>query len=159
MLNKEEFEKVVKNTPLISIDLIVENPDGKILLGYRNNRPAKDTWFVPGGRILKDEYYEEAIERISGEELGKEFAIMDMKFLGVYEHIYPGDNVFGADAYSTHYIVNAYWIKLNKDLVELPSEQHKDYWWAAIGDLLEKEDVHINTKNYFNGYKPLQERF
>ena len=48
-LSREEFLKVVENTPLVSIDLIVQDPQGRILVGYRKNRPAQNTWFVPGG--------------------------------------------------------------------------------------------------------------
>ncbi len=54
-LEKDTFTKVIDCTPLISIDLVIENSSSEILLGYRNNRPAKGYWFVPGGRILKDE--------------------------------------------------------------------------------------------------------
>jgi colanic acid biosynthesis protein WcaH len=35
----------------VSIDLIVRDADGRVLLGLRNNRPARDWWFVPGGIV------------------------------------------------------------------------------------------------------------
>ena len=54
-LNKQAFTEVIDRTPLVSIDLVVENEKGEILFGLRKNRPAKDYWFVPGGRILKNE--------------------------------------------------------------------------------------------------------
>ena len=47
-LKKEEFLETIKNTPLVAIDLIIENDSGEILLGKRNNNPAKNFWFVPG---------------------------------------------------------------------------------------------------------------
>ena len=56
MLPKKQYIEVVKNTPLVSIDLIIEDTEGNILLGYRLNSPAKHTWFVPGGVIRKNEY-------------------------------------------------------------------------------------------------------
>jgi colanic acid biosynthesis protein WcaH len=40
MLEKEVFKTVVKNTPLVSIDLCIVW-DGKILLGKRQNDPLK----------------------------------------------------------------------------------------------------------------------
>ena len=55
LLDKDTFSTVIQNTPLISIDLIVENKKGQILLGKRVNEPALGYWFVPGGRIFKDE--------------------------------------------------------------------------------------------------------
>ena len=56
----EQFKTVVENTPLISIDFIVENSEGKYLLGKRTNAPACGYWFTLGGRILKDEPIAEA---------------------------------------------------------------------------------------------------
>ena len=52
MLEKEIFKKVVKNAPLVSIDLCIVC-DGKILFGKRKNDPLKGFFFTPGGRILK----------------------------------------------------------------------------------------------------------
>ncbi len=40
-LSHEDFATVVRSTPLISIDLIVENSRGEFLLGKRTNRPAQ----------------------------------------------------------------------------------------------------------------------
>ena len=48
---KEEYVEVIKKTQIISTDLLVFNTEGRVLLGKRNNEPAKDTWFVPGGRV------------------------------------------------------------------------------------------------------------
>lgn len=40
-LEPDIFNSVVKNTPLIAIDLVVTN-NNRVLLGKRINRPAKD---------------------------------------------------------------------------------------------------------------------
>ena len=47
-LDPETFLKIVELTPLVSIDLIIQNENGRILLGYRKNRPAKD---FSGGQL------------------------------------------------------------------------------------------------------------
>lgn len=52
-LRQEDFATVVRSTPLVSLDLIVENAQGEFLLGKRLNRPAQGFWFVPGGRVQK----------------------------------------------------------------------------------------------------------
>ena len=65
-----EFLDVVRLTPLISIDLIVVDDHARVLLGRRVNRPALGAWFVPGGRIHKDESLGGAFSRIVREELG-----------------------------------------------------------------------------------------
>ncbi len=145
MLDKRVFEEVVKNTPLISIDLVVKNRYNEILLGRRVNEPAKGYWFVPGGRIFKDESLSKAFQRICKSELNSELSMDDADFYGVYEHFYD-NNVFNAE-FSTHYVVLAYGITL-KDELDLPSEQHSDYIWTSVKNLLKSGDVHRYTKDY-----------
>lgn len=152
MLSKEDFIAIVKNTPLVSIDLIIENSEGEILLGWRNNLPAKDYWFVPGGRIQKDENFRDAFRRILKSETGMERELEDTTFLGLYEHIYPGENFACEEGFGTHYVVIAYRIKMDKKLESPPRDQHDEYWWASIDDILEDNNVHKNTRNYFNGH-------
>ncbi len=156
MLSEKDFKQIIQNTPLISIDLIVKNINGQYLLGYRTNKPAKDTWFVPGGRIKKGETIEQAFSRITTAELGIEFKLKQAEYLGLYEHIYPNDNYFNdSEIGTTHYIVHGFQIDLESNLNTLPKEQHADYWWASKEELLNNENVHINTKNYFNGFRLL----
>ncbi len=64
-LRQEDFATVVRSTPLVSLDFIVENSRGEFLLGKRTNRPAQGYWFVPGGRVQKDETLEAAFERLT----------------------------------------------------------------------------------------------
>jgi colanic acid biosynthesis protein WcaH len=90
-LSHDELAGVVKKTPLVSIDLVVKNNRGEILVGLRKNEPARGFWFVPGGRILKDERIAEAFARIGHDELGIDLAFEDARFLGVFEHLYPNN--------------------------------------------------------------------
>ena len=48
----EQFKNAVDWLPLVSIDLCVIYIEN-ILLGNRNNRPAKNWLFIPAGRIKK----------------------------------------------------------------------------------------------------------
>ena len=68
-LNKDQFINVVRDTTLISIDLCIKNKSS-VLLGRRKNAPAKGSFFVPGGRIRKNEKINEALERILLDETG-----------------------------------------------------------------------------------------
>ena len=141
------FKTIVANTPLISIDFIITNSEGKALLGQRQNRPAQNFWFVPGGRIFKDESFENAFKRISLEELGKEVILSESTFLGVYEHFY--DDNFSEDNFSTHYVVHGYSLNFESHELHLPTIQHNAYQWFDIDNLLADASVHQYTKNYF----------
>lgn len=152
MLDYSTFKTIVKHTPLVSIDLLVVNPEEKLLLGWRINSPAKNSWFVPGGRIIKDETIHQAFRRISLSELGIEMDISKGSFLGVYEHIYPMENFCESKDFSTHYIVLGFRIDIAGNLSDLPVLQHKSYRWVAIPEVLSDPDIHQNVKNYFNGY-------
>ncbi|GAA5525038.1 GDP-mannose mannosyl hydrolase [Microbulbifer aestuariivivens] len=145
-LAKETFKTVVSSTPLVSIDLVVRNGAGQILLGERLNRPAIGYWFVPGGRIVKGEPMAAAFERLTFEELGVRVSLGEAQFLGPFEHFYQ-DNFSGAD-FSTHYVVLGYQLQLDVRLEELPREQHARYQWWAEADLLASSSVHVHTKWY-----------
>jgi colanic acid biosynthesis protein WcaH len=140
------FKHVIGNTPLVSIDLIVQNSKGEVLLGQRNNRPAQGYWFVPGGRILKNESLTAAFSRLTINELGQERAIADATLQGPYDHFYS-DSVFG-EAPSTHYVALAYRLDVT-GLTALPEEQHSDYRWFSVAELLANPMVHKHTKVYF----------
>lgn len=141
------FKIVVESTPLVSIDLVVRNKQGNVLLGERTNRPAQGYWFVPGGRILKDETFEQAFERLTKIELGTELTLSEAKFIGPYEHHY--DDNFSGTGFSTHYVVLGYEVTLNIDTGDLPKEQHGAYKWWNVDELLASKWVHQNTKDYF----------
>lgn len=52
-VGKERFRTVIASTPLVSIDIVISDLAGRILMGKRRNDPAKGTWFVPGGGYSK----------------------------------------------------------------------------------------------------------
>lgn len=146
-LASDTFKTIVASTPLISIDLVICNSKNQALLGLRNNRPAQGYWFVPGGRICKDETFDIAFQRLTIDELGIDYNINNAKFIGHYQHLYQ-DN-FSDDNFSTHYVVLGYLIKEDLDLNKLPLEQHRNYQWWNIDELLNSSEVHDNTKAYF----------
>jgi len=141
------FKTVIEHAPLISIDLIIKNQEGRVLLGYRNNRPAQDCWFVPGGRIKKNETMASAFKRLSLNELGVEFSLTQAELIGPFEHFYS-DNFSGND-FSTHYIALGYRLVIDDATLLLPTEQHSQYSWMTVNELLEHPNVHKHSRWYF----------
>ena len=150
LLSREKFLEVVERAPLVSMDLIVWNGTAA-LLSRRTNRPAQGYWFVPGGRIRKNEPMRHAFARICRQELGVEGALSDARFLNVYEHFYE-DNVAGDPAFGTHYVSLGYVLKMDLPLKSLPPEQHADYKWCTRDFILNYDEVHENTKAYFRDF-------
>ena len=88
MLDVQTFKTVIENTPLVSIDLCLIC-NGQILLGKRRNEPLKEIWFTPGGRIHKNETWQDALLRISEAELGLNgIEVEDFSFMGVWVHFF-----------------------------------------------------------------------
>jgi len=143
MLDDQTFKTVIISTPLISIDLLVKK-DNKILLGKRINKPAQGYLFSIGGRVYKNETIDNAMIRIAKIELNIELNSTP-RFVGVFEHFYD-DSVY--EDVSTHYVNLAYEIEIEETL-SLPSEQHNEYQWLTIDELLESKQVHKHVKDYF----------
>ncbi|WP_321806164.1 GDP-mannose mannosyl hydrolase [Burkholderia sp. BCC1993] len=149
MLPLDTFLRVVDATPLVAIDLIISNGDGAYLLGHRVNRPAQGFWFVPGGRIRKNERLDEAFNRIARDELGcSGLERADAELIGIYDHLYE-DNFGGEPGISTHYVVMGYKLRSRFDLVSLPNAQHTAYRWATADEIVADQTVHSNTRTYF----------
>ncbi|VVD32664.1 GDP-mannose mannosyl hydrolase [Paraburkholderia dioscoreae] len=152
------FLNVVDATPLVAIDLVIENDEGSYLLGRRVNRPAQGFWFVPGGRIRKNEHLDDAFRRIAREELGlTDLKRADADLLGIYEHLYE-DNFSGRSGISTHYVVLGYKLRGAIELERLPDLQHAAYRWATKEEITADAEVHLNTQAYFSDRENHQAR-
>lgn len=143
------FLAVIDATPLVSIDLIVRNPQSEVLLGKRRNRPAQGFWFVPGGRIRKNERIAEALKRIVATEIGWVPSPEAIRFKGVYDHLYD-DNFHAAAGIGTHYVVLAHEVTITADIRVTPDDQHAELRWWPRDRLMSSAGVHANTKAYFN---------
>ncbi len=157
-LKSSEFENIVSKAPLISIDLCIIKKD-KILLGKRKNPPAKNYFFVPGGRILKNESKEKAFKRILKSELGIVIsgeALNTVEEIGSYEHFYK-ENFLGNTNFGTHYIVLAYLVpfeSFSKKSDDFIKSQHSEYIWHNTNDKTnENINIHYYTINYLNNHK------
>jgi colanic acid biosynthesis protein WcaH len=132
----------------VKVDLVIRNPQGEVLLGLRANEPAKGSYFVPGGIVLKHERLADAFARILKRETNCDGGIEQARLLGAFEHFYEA-NSFGDATFGTHYVVLGYEIAL-EDASALKSDaQHSDLRWWSERDLLASDRVHDNTKAYF----------
>jgi colanic acid biosynthesis protein WcaH len=147
-LDDKRFLEVIDAAPLVAVDLIIKNADGEVLLGKRRNCPAKGFWFVPGGRIRKNERISEAIARVSRSESGIVVQSEEASLLGVFEHLYP-DNFLGIDGVDTHYVVLAFEFDLEDCPPIRSDDQHSEMRWWRMEELLKSPDVHQNTKDHF----------
>lgn len=117
-ISANDWETVVRNVPIVSVDLVVRH-NGGVVLGKRENEPASGEWFIPGGRVRKSEQLTEAVHRIAETEL--EIAVDICESLGVYEHFYENSDI-GSDI-GKHYVANGFVVK-PLDAEFIPNRQH-----------------------------------
>lgn len=153
LLPATQFAQACGALPLVSIDLVLTDEAGRLLLGLRQNAPARDWWFTPGGRIRKNEPLAEARRRIAAEELGlPDAALRRATLMGAWDHFYP-DSAFDA-AISTHYVNLALWLPLTADEITaltLPAgvgEQHAAWQWMPLKQAEADEAVHPHVRVY-----------
>ena len=166
MLSQDKYIRAIELTQVVSIDLIIsknqlqsqesqESQESReILVGKRINNPAKNTWFVPGGRVYKNETLQMAIKRLSNMELGYEINYEETCMLGAYDHIYSNNfrnfKDENGNMIPTHYVVIALMcsIDVNKLNLEQFEKQHAACKWMNMEELKNNKDVHQYTKNY-----------
>jgi colanic acid biosynthesis protein WcaH len=95
---------------------------------------------VPGGVVRKYERLADAFARIVKAEIGLEASIADVKFVGVYEHLYD-TNVFGEEGYGTHYVVLAYELNLGHRPPTVSDPQHSGFRWMTPAELISSPGV------------------
>ncbi len=147
-LPRAQWLEVVARTPLVSIDLIVHDGAGRVLLGWRHNRPARHSWFVPGGVVRKDESLDAAFARVAATALGVALTRAQAQFIGVFEHRYD-DNFAEVAGIATHYVVLAHRVRLDV-LPERPGDaQHGAFRAFSADELRAEAAVHPYTRAYF----------
>lgn len=139
MLPLDQFRQAVEALPLVSVDWILTEPDGNLLLGKRLNTPASGAWFSPGGRIRKGESLTAALQRVAQEELGalpesSSALVKRAKLMGAWDHFYP-DAAF-SPTIPTHYVNLPHWVALTQkevDCLNLPvGVQHSQWQWMPL---------------------------
>ena len=152
-LTPDQFSMACDALPLVSIDLVITSPHRQLLLGQRNNAPARNYWFTPGGRIRKNEPLNDAKSRIAQGELGLSASVWEgATLMGAFDHFYP-DSSFSPKV-STHYVNLPHWVKLeDKDIQHLtlphgPHEQHAQWRWFNLADVESDPSVHPYARAY-----------
>jgi colanic acid biosynthesis protein WcaH len=129
----DDWQTIVANVPIVSVDLFVRY-DGGLLFGKRANEPAKGWWFPPGGRVHKGETRMDAVHRVADKELGLTVELVES--LGAFEHIYDTADVL--DAAGKHYLANGYVVD-------------------AVGGELMTDAQHENVRSFTSPPEPLHE--
>lgn len=86
MIPSSLYKQISALMPIPSVEAMILKDDSLLFL-RRNNVPAKGKWWFPGGRIRKDETFNETLFREVKEETGLDVLVID--FVGVYSRVFP----------------------------------------------------------------------
>lgn len=82
------FYYVSRTTPMINVDLLIKDENGRILLAWRNDQYAGCGWHIPGGIIRFKESMADRIRKVMETEIGTIMAF-DPSPVAVHEIIVP----------------------------------------------------------------------
>ena len=146
MLDVQTFKVVIKNTPSVSIDLCLIC-NGQILVGKRSNEPLKGRWFTPGGRIHKNETWQDALLRIAEMELGLGDTLLEkFSLMGVWDHFY--NNSALDQNTSTHYVNLPHYAGFQSEPEITLDDQHGEFKWFDLSVVFKDEKSHLCIRNY-----------
>ncbi len=127
----EKYREILDITPVCCVDVLFFNNDKtKTLLFKRNNEPLKDSYFSAGGRLLKNEKFEDCAIRQAFREVGINIKRDKLTFGGVLEEFHT-NSVFEDISY--HAVVIYYGYIFNDEDIKLDN-QHSDLKWFSVSD-------------------------
>lgn len=146
MLEVQTFKTVIENTPLVSIDLCLVC-NGQIFLSKRRNDPLKGRWFTPGGRIHKNETWQDALLRILEVELGLTgIELEDFTLMGIWDHFYSNSAL--DQNISTHYVNLPHFAEIKSKPRVVLDDQHDEFKWFDLSEIANDEKFHPYVRNY-----------
>ncbi|MDQ3100262.1 MAG: NUDIX hydrolase [Bacteroidota bacterium] len=129
-----------KEGPFLSVDALIEDDQGRILLIERGVQPFKGKWCLPGGMVEPGERVEAALEREMIEEIGVRIGIREL--IGVYSDpdrdprghyvtVAFHATVIGGEPTTSKEVLDLYWISENDHDIEMGFDhaQILQDWW------------------------------
>jgi len=131
------YRQILAVMPIVCVDLMVTDVDGKLLLLRRRDEPAKDQWWLPGGRVHLGEARVEAALRKLNEECGLSPATCVCTELLTADVILPDDQ-----GSLSHGVTTVFRIEMSQAVTKLQLDLHSQTAeWRAPAAWL-GEDLH-----------------
>lgn len=93
-ISDDLYKQMLLNLPILCVDLIIQNSKGEYLLVKRDNEPVKGLWWIPGGRVIKNDDVYVSAQKKCMQEIGVD--INDWRVVGIYDDQYD-TNAHGLD--------------------------------------------------------------
>jgi len=102
---RDVFEQILQYAVIPTFDLVVELPEGGVVVVYRKIAPYQNKWALPGLRMYKNETIDDTLLRIAKQELGIRIDPKSRKLIGQYVGKFTTE--FHRQDLSSGYVVGA----------------------------------------------------
>ena len=138
MIEEATYREIIKNIPIICVDVIIKDESSQYLLAKRTNNPLSGEWWVIGGRVKMGESILNAAKRKLKEELG--VISSNLKYIGYYEDQFD-NNAFDSNVIY-HTVSMVFSLVINRSQCFDLDSQHSEYAW--FNDLPSRFIVKVN---------------
>jgi len=141
-LEQKIYNQIKRQFPIVAVELLIINSDNNVLMLKRSNEPAKDSWWIPGGRILFGESKMDAAKRLLKDECG--INLLDIKEFTTVDYLVNNST----ENYSQHIMSSVYQIKVSGFNIKIDN-QSSEYSWRTPSEWLKyvNHDFLINILN------------
>jgi colanic acid biosynthesis protein WcaH len=122
MIEENLYNTIIDVLPILCVDGFIFK-DNKILLLKRSNYPAIGEWWVPGGRVFKNESLIDAMKRKIKEEINLE--VINLNQIGITETIFDDKK----------HTVNICFLVECKDYNIEINNDHSNFEWFSVDSL------------------------
>lgn len=127
LIPKEVYQEAVRNLPICCVDIfLIDEATESYFLVLRKNAPAKGVWWLPGGRLFKNESFFDCAKRKCEEEIG--LAVMPLAIVGTYATFFP-DSAWGSGTHTINVAILAKLVGKKSALLDL---DHEDFVWKPL---------------------------
>ena len=130
IIPEARYKEITRLMPIACVDLLVVNTARNVLLVKRNNSPAKEQWWFPGGRIWIGEERTTAAQRKLIEECG--LHAVDFDHVGTYDLMFKGSD----NELMLHAVTSLYKVFIDVNGSVRLDDQSREAKWLPVEEWL-----------------------
>ncbi len=128
MIPEDRYKMILEEMPIVCIDCAIVNDSGEYLLVKRNNHPLKGEYWLPGGRLMKNEPLYDAVKRKMNQELGIDVEIE--RLLGFFETVFKKTSMNVAGGF--HAVSFVFLLKPLQEKIVLDNQSSSWKWFKEL---------------------------